>query len=191
MSCQRGEPERAAPVPSGAASASARPAAATASAPTLPASADATAAPATPARPKTTGITEQKRGGTPALLHAVRAAKNDGYDRVVFEFRERVPGYHVEYVGAPIVDCGAGDEKHVEGQARIEARFYPARAHTDEGQPTVPQRELKPALPSVLELERTCDFEAVVTWVIGTSEQKPYSVLELADPPRLAIDIAH
>ena len=127
----------------------------------------------------------------PSVLTAVRAAKGDDYDRVVFEFGERVPGYHLEYVGEPVLDCGAGDAKPVEGKARLEARFYPANAHTEEGRPTVPQRELKPALPVVREVERTCDFEAVVTWVIGTTAQNPYSVLELADPPRLVIDIAH
>lgn len=144
-----------------------------------------------PPRPKTTGVVEQKRDAAPATLHAVRAARNDGYDRVVFEFRERVPGYHLEYLAEPIVDCGAGDIKPVEGKARLEARFYPANAHTEAGQPTVPERELKPALPVVREIERTCDFEAVVTWVIGTAELKPYSVLELADPPRLVIDVDH
>jgi hypothetical protein len=138
---------------------------------------------------KTTGVSEQKRDGAPAVLHAVRAAKNDGYDRVVFEFRERVPGYHLAYVEPPVLDCGAGEAKQVEGSAWLEARFYPAYAHTEEGQPTVEERELKPGLAVVRELERTCDFEAVVTWVIGTATRKPYSVLELSDPPRLVIDL--
>lgn len=191
LGCDPAVLDRSAPLPHAAAGARALPAAAPASAPLTSASAAATLAPAAAARPKTTGIVEQKRDGMPSVLGAVRSAKNDGYDRVVFEFRERAPGYHLEYVGEPVRDCGAGDVKPVEGNARLEARFYPANAHTEQGQPTVPERELKPALPVVRELERTCDFEAVVTWVIGTTAKNPYSVLELVDPPRLVIDIEH
>jgi hypothetical protein len=191
LGCDQGAPQRIAPAPPTAASASALPAAVTASAPPASASPSVTVAPSAPARPRTSGIVEQKREGMPSVLAAVRAAKGDGYDRVVFEFRERVPGYHLEYVGEPVLDCGAGDIKPVEGNARLEARFYPANAHTEQGQPTVAERELKPALPIVRELERTCDFEAVVTWVIGTTAPKRYSVLELTDPPRLVIDIEH
>ncbi|MET0413124.1 MAG: hypothetical protein ABW217_17590 [Polyangiaceae bacterium] len=191
LGCDLDEPQRIAPTPATTSSASALPAAATASAPLSSTSPAPTSAPSAPARPRTSGIVEQKRDGMPSVLDAVRAAKNDGYDRVVFEFRERVPGYHLEYVAEPVLDCGAGDVKPVEGKARLEARFFPANAHTEQGQPTVAERELKPALPIVRELERTCDFEAVVTWVIGTTSKNPYSVLELADPPRLVIDIEH
>jgi hypothetical protein len=191
LGCDGGAPQRIAPAPATVASASAQPAAASESATLASTSASVTPPPPPPARPRTTAIVEQKRDGTPSVLAAVRAAKGDGYDRVVFEFRERVPGYHLEYVGEPVLDCGAGDIKPVEGNARLEARFYPANAHTEQGQPTVAERELKPALPVVRELERTCDFEAVVTWVIGTTAPNRYSVLELADPPRLVIDIEH
>lgn len=140
---------------------------------------------------KTAGIVEVKREGQPATLHAVRAARNEGFDRVVFEFREHVPGYHIEYIDRPIRDCGAGDVKPVDGDGWLEVRFYPANAHTEAGEPTVRERELKPALGIVREVERTCDFEAVVTWVIGTASPKPYGAFELGSPPRLVVDIEH
>lgn len=140
---------------------------------------------------KTAGIVEVKREGYPAVLHAVRAARNQGFDRVVFEFRERVPGYHLEYIDKPVRDCGAGDVKPIEGDGWLEARFYPAYAHTEAGEPTVPERELKPSLSIVREIERTCDFEAVVTWVIGTASPNRYRAFELSSPPRLVVDIDH
>ncbi len=139
----------------------------------------------------TNGIVDVKREAAPAVLHAVRAAKNAGFDRVVFEFRERVPGYHLEYIDKPVRDCGAGDVKPIEGDGWLEARFYPAYAHTEAGEPTVRQRELKPALGIVREVERTCDFEAVVTWVIGTASPNRYRAFELLEPPRLVVDIEH
>jgi hypothetical protein len=140
---------------------------------------------------KTLGIIEVKREGEPRVLHAVRAASNAGYDRVVFEFRDGVPGHHLEYVDKPVRDCGAGDVKPIEGDGWLEVRMYPAYAHTEEGQPTVPQRELRPGLPIVREIERTCDFEAVVTWVIGTASPNRYRAFELQAPPRLVVDIDH
>jgi hypothetical protein len=140
---------------------------------------------------KTIGIVEVKREGQTATLHAVRAARAEGFDRVVFEFREHVPGYHLEYIDKPVVDCGAGDVKPIEGDGWLEVRFYPADAHTEAGEPTVRERELKPALRIVREIERTCDFEAVVTWVIGTASPNRYRAFELASPPRLVVDIDH
>lgn len=140
---------------------------------------------------KTAGIVEVKREGEPRVLHAVRAAQGDGYDRVVFEFRDAVPGLHLEYVDKPVRDCGAGDVKPIEGDGWLEVRFYPAYAHTEEGQPTVAERELRPGLPIVREIERTCDFEAVVTWVVGTASPNRYRVFELGAPPRWVVDIDH
>ena len=140
---------------------------------------------------KTLGIVEVKREGEPRVLHAVRAASNAGYDRVVFEFRDGVPGHHLEYIGKPVRDCGAGDVKPIDGDGWLEVRMYPAYAHTEEGQPTVPQRELRPGLPIVREVERTCDFEAVVTWVIGVASPNQYRAFELQAPPRLVVDIDH
>lgn len=149
------------------------------------------AAPGPASFEKTAGIIEVKREGEPRVLHAVRAATSDGYDRVVFEFRDGVPGFHLEYIDKPVRDCGAGDVKPIEGDGWLEVRFYPAYAHTEEGQPTVAERELRPGLPIVREIERTCDFEAVVTWVVGTASPNRYRAFELASPPRLVVDIEH
>jgi hypothetical protein len=140
---------------------------------------------------KTAGSVEMKREGPSRLLQAVRAASGVDYDRVVFEFSDAVPGYHIEYIDKPVRDCGAGEVRAIEGDAWLEVRLNPANAHTEQGQPTISERELRPALPIVREVERTCDFEAVVTWVIGTTSPHRYRAFELATPPRLVIDIDH
>jgi len=46
-------------------------------------------------------------------------------------------------------------------------------------------------LPVLSELELTCDFEAVVTWVLGVESPNRYRIRELNGPPRLVIDIKH
>src|SRR5690348_4665640 len=60
----------------------------------------------------TTGPVTQQRGGMrPVTLRAVRAARNEGFDRVVFELDgPDIPGYTVEYVSRPATACGSGNE---------------------------------------------------------------------------------
>jgi hypothetical protein len=146
---------------------------------------------AEPERAWTAGITAVERSGEPVQLIDVRAARNEGYDRVVFELGGAVPGYHIEYVDSPIRDCGAGDVRPIAGDGWLEVRLYPAAAHTEAGAPTITKRERALTLPILRELELTCDFEAVVTWVLGVAAPHRYAVLELKDPPRLVIDIQH
>jgi hypothetical protein len=138
----------------------------------------------------TAGIVDVKRDRAPSTMLAVRAATHPGFDRVVFEFRGAVPSYHLEYIDRPVRDCGAGEPRPIAGDAWLEVRLSPAYAHEEDGRPTVPERELRPRLPNVLEIERTCDFEAVVTWVLGVASPNRYRVLELSDPPRLVVDVA-
>jgi hypothetical protein len=139
----------------------------------------------------TVGIVDVKRERPPSTLHAIRAAAHAGFDRVVFEFRGTVPGYHLEYVDRPVRDCGSGEPRPIAGDAWLEVRLSPAHAHEEDGRPTVAERELRPRLPNVLEIERTCDFEAVVTWVFGVASPQRFRVLELTEPPRLVVDVAH
>jgi hypothetical protein len=146
-------------------------------------------APAAAQRPS--GIVERKRKGEPALLSALRTSKNDGFDRVVFEFRERMPGYRLEYLDTPVRDCRSGAERRIDGDGWLQVRFSPASAHTESGEPTLRARELKPALGTLREVERTCDFEGIVTWVVGTASAQSFRAFELSDPPRLVVDIDH
>ena len=146
------------------------------------------AKPTAPAKP---GRIRVRHDGEPALLQAMRVTANDGFDRVVFEFRERVPGYRIDYLDGPARDCDSGQPRRVEGSARLELRFFPARAHDESGAPTFRPRELKPALGMVRELERSCARNDVLTWVAGTSSANRYRAYEMADPPRLVVQIEH
>ncbi|WP_223641580.1 hypothetical protein [Corallococcus sp. EGB] len=141
----------------------------------------------------TTATVQKPRGEPPSItLRAVRTGTHADYDRTVFEFDgPRLPGYQLGYVKTPVQQCGSGDDVALPGEAALEARFTPARAHDDQGQATVAQRTLKPALPSVLQLERVCDFEGEVTWVLGTARRAPFRVMELTNPTRLVLDVQH
>ncbi|HMO81106.1 MAG TPA: hypothetical protein PKD24_09970 [Pyrinomonadaceae bacterium] len=127
-----------------------------------------------------------------AILSDVRTGRHDRFDRVVFEFSgNELPSYLIEYIDKPVRACGSGDVVPLKGDGWLQIRFEPARAHTEEGKPTVAFRELQPMLPNLLEIRSTCDFEAQVEWVAGVGSPNAYRVIELKDPTRLAVDIRH
>jgi hypothetical protein len=140
----------------------------------------------------TAAVIDRPQLNAPAsMLVAVRTGAHDSFDRIVFEFDEQVPGYHVEYIDKPVRKCGSGDVTQVAGDGWLEIRIYPANAHNEEGRPTVAERERMPNLVVLSELELTCDFEAVVTWVFGVKTPNQYQVRELHSPPRLVVDVQH
>jgi hypothetical protein len=134
----------------------------------------------------------QRAGRTAALLRAVRADSQPGYDRIVFEFAgDSIPGYHIEYASGPVVRCGSGDPVAVAGSGLLVVRFEPARAHDEMGHATIQRQAAPPGLPSVKDLQIVCDFEGQVEWVLGVPAGAPYRVLELTAPARLFLDVRH
>jgi len=135
----------------------------------------------------------EKPGGTappmPVLVD-VQAASHDGFDRVVFEFTGALPGYRVEYVSAPIVQCESGEQVTVSLLTYLQVRMTPAAAHDEAGAPTFGSQLLIPGLPSVVEVGQICDFEAELTWVLGLYGNVDFAVSDLTDPFRIVVDVA-
>ncbi len=124
-----------------------------------------------------------------AVLKDVRTGPQEGFDRAVFEFEPGpLPGYRVGYAEHP-AHCGSGMPADIAGTAWLEVQIRPAQAHNEQGGTTVGTLERKVDLKALKELQATCDFEADVTWVLGLAGRQPYRVLELADPPRLVVDV--
>jgi hypothetical protein len=140
-----------------------------------------------------TAVIEKKRAlRSPATLVAVRAARHTHFDRIVFEFGAAdLPGYHLEYTGRPIQQCGSGENESLDWPGRLVLRLMPARAHTEAGAITVPDRRRRLELAVLRELKVICDAEGVVEWAIGVAEPNAYRVLELRNPARIFIDIKH
>lgn len=134
------------------------------------------------------------RSGVPPVpvLNDVRVAEHEGFDRIVFEFNRAPPDYKVEYV-TEATGCATGEPAfQVVGRAFfLQIRFTPAQAHNDAGATTIDATELEPKLPSIVSAKQTCDFEADVTWALLLDERLDFRVYELADPLRLAVDLAH
>src|SRR3989454_4158254 len=142
-----------------------------------------TTAPVHRARPIQPGV-------PPALLRAVETSSGPGYDRVVFEFAgDSVPGYHVEYMTAPVRRCGSGNPVALAGAGRLVVRFEPARAHDEQGNPSPAERERATGLPTLKDMKLVCDFEGQVEWVLGVAAAAPYRVSETTAPARVVVDI--
>lgn len=138
-------------------------------------------------------VSGEGSGGGVSFLSDVRAARHEGYDRVVFEFENSLPGYDVGYQDPPIIADGSGEEVTIEGSAFLVVRMEPASAVDMEGEElrevyTGPNR-VTADTPEVTEVVRTGDFEAVATWVIGSTDRVNFRVIELDSPPRLIIDL--
>ena len=128
-----------------------------------------------------------------SLLTDVLAAAHDGYDRLVFQFRNGLPGYDVRYVERPVVADGSGYEVEVDGGAVLLIRMEPA-LDADLTQESAPQtysgpQRFTPTTTAVAELVRTGGFEAVLTWAAGVDEKRPFLVSTLDSPARLVIDV--
>ena len=112
----------------------------------------------------------------------MQLATGDCTDAVTFTFdalAADAPGYRVEYQPGPITQDASGEPVTVAGGAYLVVRFEPAYGFDFEsGQDTYtgPSRVTAPGSFFVQEVVQTGDFEAVLSWVIGVDQQRPYTV---------------
>jgi hypothetical protein len=129
-----------------------------------------------------------------ALLRAIRVARHEGYDRVVFEFRGNVlPGHDVRYIVRPVRQDASGKAVAVNGAYVLRVRMSPA-FDADQSKPGAPRTytgpvRISPRMPEVAQLTRTGGFEDVLTWVIGVRDRVDFRVLTLDNPARIVIDL--
>jgi len=146
------------------------------------------------------GFTTTKLSTPPAeqgLLTNVTATKDARQTRIVFEFRDALPGYAVEYTQRPIVQDGSGDEIEVEGDQVLLVRFEPASSfdlagRSGKGAPTYtgPKRiTVGGNSDPVREVVQVSDFEAQLEWAVGVNGKRPFRVLTATDPPSLVLDV--
>jgi hypothetical protein len=129
---------------------------------------------------------------TTALLTDVRAARHDGFDRVVFQFRDALPGYDIRYVSRPLHQDGSGNVVSITGNDVVQIRMENALDAdlTRASAPLTyagPQR-FNPATPEVVELARVGGFEGVLTWAAGLQDRVDFRVTTLTAPARLIVD---
>jgi hypothetical protein len=143
----------------------------------------------------TTTVEGAASGQETELLERIALGRHEGYDRVVFQFKNQLPGYRVSYVQPPLKEDGSGNPVSVAGNAVVVVRMEPASGfdlNTGEGQLVYqgPKRiQGSSAGTSVVqELVRTGDFEAVLSWAIGLSDKVDFRVTTAPSPARLIVD---
>ena len=131
----------------------------------------------------------------PAVLVAVRVGRNDGYDRVVFEFRpgDALPGYLVGYVPLPVRADPSDLPIEISGDHALVVRMQAASRFDFDRDATLvypgPSR-LAGTGVAVSEVVLRGDFEALLSWVVGMRGARPFRVSTLGSPPRVVVDVA-
>jgi hypothetical protein len=122
-------------------------------------------------------------------LVAVRAAHHPGIDRVVFEFTGGLPRSRTASYVSQLIGDASGLPVRIAGRAVLQARFSQADGHDATGRATAPSR-VAYALPNVMTVVQSGDFEAVLTYGIGLMARQPYRMYALTSPPRVVLDVA-
>jgi hypothetical protein len=133
------------------------------------------------------------------FLTAVEIDASRCVDRLGFDFRDGsdgAPGFRVEYLPASraLVEDGSGEPIDVKGSAFLVVRLEPAATAEIEGEQVVPTYDGPNRLAAsgtrfVREVVKSGDFEAVVTWVVGLTEERPFRVSTPGGAARVLVEI--
>jgi hypothetical protein len=122
-------------------------------------------------------------------LTQVSAAHHAGYDELVFQFRGGVPAkYSAGYVSQVIGDA-SGRPVNVVGSALLQVRFTPAAGHDEKGTITygAPQRAY--ALPELIQVINSGDFESVLSFGVGLAQKSSFTMQAQPSLGRVVLDV--
>lgn len=131
-----------------------------------------------------------KSGGISSVtgtITSIRVAHHDGYDRLVIGFATSlaVPQYELHrQATSTFARDASGQQVTLDGSAGI--RTVLRGSDTTAGLPS----DLKPQLPEIREVANIGNFERVVSYGVGLTDQACFRAFELSGPSRLVIDVA-
>ncbi|MDQ6692553.1 MAG: hypothetical protein M3Z13_07280, partial [Candidatus Dormibacteraeota bacterium] len=124
------------------------------------------------------------RSGESAQLTAVRSARQEGFDRLVFEFSTGVPAYEVTRQDSATFTSESANPVSLDGGAGVRVLL-----HSTDGSPQLPQ-DSRPALQVLREVSQVSTANGTVAYGVGLVGPVCARVIELAGPPRLVIDFS-
>jgi hypothetical protein len=125
---------------------------------------------------------------TPTLVQ-VSAQHHSGHDTLVFQFRGGVPArYSARYVPRVTADP-SGLPVNVVGSALLQITFSPAAGHNAKGNATYRPAQRTYALPELIQVVTTGDFESVLGVGVGVAQKAPFHMYTLARAGRVVLDI--
>jgi hypothetical protein len=125
----------------------------------------------------------------------VRAARQGGFDRVVFEFEGVVPNYQIRYLKGRYY---TGEEEtfriRMAGQAFLQVTFNQIsmdemQAGFSSGANFSPEGKLR--MPALREVQEKGCYEGFYDFLLGIKSRRAFRVTEFSNPSRLAIDFKH
>ena len=125
----------------------------------------------------------------PTTLSAVTAETFDGFDRVVFTFGDRIPGYLLEYATEGGGGCD-GSGPAGDAPAHLVVEFEKARSN-EGGEPLVEDRDRTMDSPTLVGAAQACDEGDRVKWILAVTSDVEYRILEMLGTPRLVVDLRH
>ncbi|HVH64709.1 MAG TPA: hypothetical protein VM674_01640 [Candidatus Acidoferrum sp.] len=124
--------------------------------------------------------------GVTGTVTRIQVAHHDGYDRLVIGFATSlgVPSYELHrQATSTFFRDASGQPVTLDGSAGI--RVVLRGSDIAEGVPS----DLRPQLPEVRELANIGNFERVVSYGVGLTDQACVRAFELSGPSRLVIDV--
>lgn len=133
-----------------------------------------------------------RANGEHPTLRRIRAGRHGDFDRLVFEFDGDGPSYTVGYA-AVARSGGSGAPIFAGGTVALQITLG---AHTvdldDPGFPlTYTPKRLSPHMPTLRKVRYGGEYEGQAVFAAGLKGRSGFRVIELANPTRLAIDVAH
>ena len=121
---------------------------------------------------------------------AVRAARQEGHDRVVFELAgSGTPGWRVEYVDTP-TSQGSGDAVDVPGTAALQVTLEGVSYPYETGAVEVAREAVpRPDTEHVAGVVYDGTFEGTAVAWIGTAGSAPFRVYSLTGPSRVVVEV--
>jgi hypothetical protein len=145
----------------------------------------------TPFDGDTAADTAEPVGAEGLTVTAVRAARHEGYDRVVFEFAgSGTPGWTVEYVDTPSSQ-GSGDVLDVPGDAVLQVTAQGVSYPYETGATELSAGPVPVSGTEVVQgVVYDTTFEGTAVAWIGTTAEAPFRVYALTGPSRLVVEVA-
>jgi hypothetical protein len=122
-------------------------------------------------------------------LTQVSAAHLFGHDQLVFQFRGGAPAtYSARYVSQVTGDA-SGLPVNVVGSALLQVRFTPAAGHNEKGIVTYGAVQRTYALPELIQVVNSGDFESVLGFGVGLAQKAPFHLYAQPRLGRVVLDV--
>lgn len=126
---------------------------------------------------------------SPVRLTDVAFERLTEFDRAVFSFEPRLPGYRLSLVAEAGGGCD-GTTDATDAPVHLVVELETAQANED-GRATVAERDRSLDYPALTTAAQTCDEGGKVRWALGISADTEFRMMEMSGQPRLVLDLKH